>query len=338
MQYLIDHGLKLNLTGKSRDFQTAYRNTFDCREEGLGDYILILTRHDDSEVDQLSLSLAALGIPMVRLNSDDVKAVTTTEVFMDGTMSLNGYHGRPRLVWRRHFAPEGIPVSQGVDQLERIYVQNQVEALGDTLTEVIERSINGDTTARTRLNQLRVARECGFEVLSSWIGLQPSTPLGAAIAKPIGTHWVEYPSHELTGVMPKVVGDGFCANLEKVPVLLQEYLEIEFELRVFVAGEKMVAISIWNCADARSLWLDNSGLEMREEELDPKLESLIRNYCERTKTELCAIDFVVSDGYYYFLEANVLFDWVFYERLIETNVISELFLHWIAKEFALVNS
>lgn len=96
--------------------------------------MVVLTRSDDMEVSELSLGLAQRGVRLVRINRDDPAGRALGALRPDGIFHGQGEWLRTQAVWVRHFWDPG--VRGDADRVHEAYVQEQLNALPGTLSEV----------------------------------------------------------------------------------------------------------------------------------------------------------------------------------------------------------
>lgn len=99
-----------------------------------GPALVVLTRSDDMEVSELSLGLAQRGVRLVRINRDDPAGRALWALRPDGIFHGQGEWLRTQAVWVRHFWDPG--VRGDADRVHEAYVQEQLNALPGTLSEV----------------------------------------------------------------------------------------------------------------------------------------------------------------------------------------------------------
>lgn len=180
--------------------------------------------------------------------------------------------------------------------------------------------ISASTISSAKLFQLKVAKKLGFTIPNTLVSSKKAT-----IKKFIKTHENQCAIKSITNVnrvsTPKVIDyfthkltlDYFCEYYKKkelnYPLMVQEYIEKKYELRITVIGNKIFPIAIYSQQN------DKSKTDYRIYEMDkiphievklPKpIEDLCFNLCRKLRLQYGAIDMAVTPkDEYIFFEIN----------------------------------
>ena len=313
--------------------------------------ILIVTSKDDGHADHVIARINATGAgkQVVRLNTEDF--VTNCRGVFDGeqfrlTLADSGRRlasDQIKSVWFRRpqdfilpsEADQGVQafiVKQATAFLRGLYFCCHDEALWVNPLPALHRS-------RFKLQQLQLARRVGLRVPRTLVTneARAAEEFCAALPK-VCTKSLDEPNFRLDGhlypMLTRVLeGRGEIiahrASIERCPVLLQEYIEKRFDLRVIVLGKRLFAFAIYSQAHplART---DTRGaapqlLAHCPHELPAEVARRILNFVRRQGLVYSALDFAVSAaGEYFFLENNPNGQWLWLETQTGVDLTSEL--------------
>jgi hypothetical protein len=300
--------------------------------------VLVLARSADMEMNELSIALAERGVRMARIDVDRCLDVSLT-VYPDAPLvELDRWMLRPLLVWRRHFEFAALPVDLGT--LFGAYVADQWRSVADWITNRTDWSqVNSHVTSRRpdRLTQLTDAAAFGLATPRTVVTTRPARhrPGGATcIVKTTGRHLVEPSSGVQHGLFPQPLDPRLGSGLpEPAPVIVQQYLASDHELRVFVVGEQLIAYRV-DKRDPAQLWVDPEAVEVRRLEVEPALGQTLLALARFWRLDVVAFDLLVrDDGAPVFLEANVNCDWRWFERRSGEPAVSRAVAAWVAARF-----
>jgi len=167
-----------------------------------------------------------------------------------------------------------------------------------------------------KLINLSIAKECGLEIPETFISESASDLLNVqksfpVITKPIGEimpiHFQEGYYRMLTTDIPKDIS---ASENFLYPVLLQEKIEKQFEIRIFVMYEKIYAMAIFSQRntktdiDYRNYDRDNMN-RMVPYILPMDIQQKILNFMRKTGLDTGSVDMIKTpDNRYVFLEVN----------------------------------
>jgi hypothetical protein len=301
--------------------------------------VLVLARSADMEMNELSIALAERGVRMARIDVDRCLDVSLT-VYPDAPLvELDRWMLRPLLVWRRHFELSALPVDPG--SLFGAYVADQWRSVADWITNRSDWSqVNSLTSSRRpdRLTQLTDAAAFGLRTPRTVVTTRPARHRpggGSCIVKTTGRHLVEPSSGVQHGLFPQPLDPRRGSSVaEPAPVIVQQYLPSDHELRVFVVGEQVIAYQV-DKLDPAQLWVEPEAVEVHRVDIDPALAQTLRALTRFWRLDVVAFDLLVRDDVPAFLEANVNCDWRWFERRSGTGrtPVSDAVASWVAARF-----
>jgi hypothetical protein len=304
--------------------------------------VLVLARSSDMEMNALSIALAERGVRMARLDADRCLDLPLS-IYADAPLiELDRWMLRPVLVWRRHFELAALPVDPAT--LYGAYVTDQWHSVADWITNRTDWSqVNSLAGGRRldRLTQLGDAATFGLRVPRTVVTTQPARHRpggGPCIVKTSGRHIVEPSSGMQHGLFPRPLDNRRTpGGAEPAPVIVQQYLPSDHELRVFAVGGELVAYRV-DKLDPAQLWVDPEAVEVRRvdvpgAEVPPALAESLLALTRFWKLDVVAFDLLVRDGGTVFLEANVNCDWRWFEARSGDTAVSNAVAEWVAARF-----
>lgn len=298
--------------------------------------VLVLARSADMEMNELSIALAERGVRMARLDVDRCLDLPLTIYPDQPLVELDRWLLRPMLVWRRHFELAALPVDPG--SLFGAYVTDQWRSVASWISNRADwaQVNNPQHSARLdRLTQLADAARFGLAVPRTVVTTRPTRHRpggGACVVKTTGRHLVEPSSGVQHGLFPQPLDPRLAGGAEPAPVIVQQYLSAEYELRVFVVGERLIAYRV-DKLDPAQLWVDPDAVEVRRVELADGLAETLRALTRYWRLDVVAFDLLVRGEDTVFLEVNVNCDWRWFELRSAAPDVSDAVASWVADRF-----
>ena len=182
--------------------------------------------------------------------------------------------------------------------------------------------------ADNKIYQLKVAQENGFEIPVLNIGnsgssIQKFNEKYQSIVKPIAYGKV-YNGKKTAVVQTNVVNKNIVFDtLKYCPSYFQEFVEKDVDVRVTIVGDKLFPVKIFssNKVDWRK---DYKSLRYELFVLPNELKEKCLCLMEALNLKFGAIDFVVKDDVYYFLEINANGQWAWLENELNLPISNEI--------------
>ncbi|MFD0276452.1 hypothetical protein ACFVHB_21460 [Kitasatospora sp. NPDC127111] len=309
--------------------------------------VLLLSRACDGELDAVQDGLAAEGVRSARLNADELLA-TDLLVAPDGRAArLNGRWLTPTVTWIRHFAVSAIDAPAAAtaeDRARTRFLRESWQAAAGQLAAI------AGTAIRPRrpglLAQLQLARRHRIVVPRTLLTTDPYRAGEAfdcprLVLKAAHHHFVESAPGRLNGVFPVVVErSGLCAapppaapppgtppsvrppsDPPHPPVIVQEYVEHEQELRVYYVAGRLHTFEVTK-TDPADPWLAPDRVGIRPVDPPPAVASATRALAAAMSLRYGAFDFLLSAGTPVFLEVNPDGDWHWAEQRTRTTPVT----------------
>ncbi|MBB3036698.1 ATP-grasp domain-containing protein [Hoyosella altamirensis] len=307
--------------------------------------VLTLTRTADQEIDALSLQLAAQGIPLVRIDADRCTQAETLWDPVTGTLHWEGNTFRPVVCWRRYFDAQAMRLQgtgrHSAGRLETHYMRDQWSAWGHAMAASVVRRINhsAGSSPPDRISQLRAARSAGLRIPATAVTSVPASALkaiageGDLLVKSLGHHAVESAPGQLHGVYPERLRRDAIRTYtspELAPVLVQEFVEADRELRVYIIGAQMVAYAVTRPAP-EALWTTPDSIFVEECTIPAAIEVALWRVANQFGLEMAAFDLLDAPGGPVFLEVNTHSDWLWAERKAKSDAVSRA-VHTMVKD------
>ena len=324
----------------SLDFQVRVGRPRGSVRDGAQPCVLLITRADDGEMDELSLSLAARGIPAVRLDSDRCVGDAISWDWASGVIRLDGESFRPVVIWQRYFVADSIAAT---DSTATLYAREQwaafvaaVSSAGSVLAagpaSTAPRTINAACPPGLpdRVTQLSVAMGAGLRVPASLVTTRPADALHSIagtsdlMVKSLGRHLIEDPPGRMRGVFPHRVTRRELreeTDAEPAPVLVQEFVESNRELRVHVVGDRLIGYAITRpTPDAP--WTDPDSVVVEPIRLSARLASQLASLVRAFGLDVAGFD-LLDTPEPVFLEVNPEGSWRWAETRCGSAAVSE---------------
>lgn len=298
--------------------------------------VLIATNKQDVTVDFIVRELRQRSVPFLRLNTEDLPATILSfdeghdlgGSIQTGTRSYSldafqsGYYRRPE-------AP--IPHA-GLSSEAAAYAVQEWSAAARTIWNTLEgRWLNSPFAilrAEDKPRQLTVARKVGLSVPTTIIGnnFDAACALVAnrrCIVKPLRRALIEDPTGPGSVIYTtelEHLNERDRAAFTAVPLIVQEKIEKNRDVRVTVVDERVaaVAISSQDRPETSVDWRRGSRTDLLHERIELP-DNIVRKCIEVTKAldlRFAAIDLVHDcDGAYWFLEANPNGQWAWLEAV-----------------------
>ncbi len=261
--------------------------------------------------------LGQAGVPAARINADELAG---TDLLIDPGRRAIRRDGRwiaPTVVWKRHFSARAIEgsASPAYDMFTRDSWQTaagQLAALSPAAIGVRSPGL---------LEQMLAARDRQITVPRTVVTTDPAAAaafLGGAgrlIVKALDQHFVEAAPGRLSGVFPVAVSlpELRPAPRPGPPVIVQEYVEHDTELRVYYVDGRVHGFEVGK-ETAADPWLAADRVTVRHRELPASAVLAARALAEALSLRYGAFDFLLQDGRLVFLEVNPDGDWLWAEE------------------------
>ncbi|MFE7189403.1 hypothetical protein [Kitasatospora sp. NPDC057541] len=287
--------------------------------------VLLLSRACDTDLDPVERLLIGAGIRTVRLNAEELAATSLTVGPDDRAVRLNGRPLTPTVTWIRHFAASALAAGddRAPDSARTAFLRDSWRAAAGQLAELSGTAIRPERPGV--LSQLRLARRHGVAAPRTVLTTDPHLVGDAfdgprVVVKAVHQHFVEPVPGRLHGVFPTVLeradlaagrGDGPRPG---PPVLVQEYVEHQAELRVYFVAGRLYAFELGK-ADPADPWTAPERLDVRLLPSPPaRVAAATRTLAAAMELRYGAFDFLLSAGTPVFLEVNPDGDWRWAER------------------------
>lgn len=298
--------------------------------------ILIVTHRHDLTADYVILELKRQRVPFFRFNTDDFPRLITITWSSDGSFAMIR-DGDRRLdtrrvdtVWYRRVAKPHLPNKRG-SQLR--FIESECRAFLDALWKTMDaRWISPPASigrAEGKPGQAQFARRLGLRTPRTIVTNDPAAARrfldahqGRLVAKPIRERIIETSRSRRVIFTTRVTqrDRGQLRAVRLAPVILQEEITKDFEVRITAIGKRLFATALrsqetiagsldWRRADVHDL--PHQGI---------RLPKRIRKFCQQMLShynlKFGAFDFAVTPtGEWVFFELNPNGQWAWIEPL-----------------------
>jgi hypothetical protein len=278
--------------------------------------VLLLSRRADRELDLLTRSLTAAGVPVTRLDAESAASAGLVVDLASRTVLVRGRLIRPTVTWIRHFTARAMPSRPG--SLRRIFAAQSWHALAGQLDAIGGAAINPRVPGL--LTQLEVARAHGIAVPRTVVSTDPAAAAarlgsGKVVIKALDQHFVEARPGRLSGVFAEVTTmDAIMSGAggSYPPVVLQEFIEHEAEIRAYYVSGLVATFAVIK-SDPAQPWTDPDRVSVAEVEPPPLVAAAAGGLAAALGIDYGAFDFLIARDVPVFLEVNVTGDWSWIE-------------------------
>ena len=308
------------------------------------DTVLLVTASYDPTPTYVGAALECLGVPFFRLDTDrfpsEVRASFDPHgdiLIYDGERSISGRDIKS--VWYRRNVVPNLPdhLASGIREFcareTRAFLEGVLAALP---TQHWWSSPQAIWSAERKPYQLAVAVQLGFTLPRTIVTNQQTAVRSFAeervlIAKAVSSGYISEPDG-MQAIFTSAVDSDDLENLDGLslaPVIFQERVEKESDIRVTVVGDNVYCAEILSQSQASSMidWraTDDPHLEHRMHELPPSLASRCRHLVSRLGLGFGAIDLALKpDGTYVFFEINPNGEWLWLEDQLGLPISSSI--------------
>jgi hypothetical protein len=271
--------------------------------------VVVLTRIVDVEMDALEVALTRLGTPFLRINIDQIVGSQVALNPLTGQLAVDGRTYHPSVVWLRHFSERALSASAaGLDYFVR-------DSWKQLAVELIAGAPVAIGHARLSLTaQFAAATASGFSTPDTVISTAYGQRRRSSFVKALSHHFVENEPGLLDGVFPESLDPDRVISLPlEQPVIFQEYVEHETELRVYYSFGDIISYEVRKQA-ARDLWVNEGAVSIVPTRINSALESCVRRTAQALELLFGAFDLLIKGQRATFLEVNVGADWRWYEQ------------------------
>ncbi|MDT7784875.1 MAG: hypothetical protein QOF58_3294, partial [Pseudonocardiales bacterium] len=276
-------------------------------------------------------------IRMARIDADRCVDLPLSVYTDQPLVELDRWLLRPLLVWRRHFELSAIPVEPGT--LAGAYAVDQWASVANWLSSRSDWAhVNPSrfSTHLDRLTQLSDASSFGLRVPRTAVTTRPGRTRpggGHCIVKTAGRHLLEPRPGVQHGLFPRPLETSRASDApEPAPVIVQEYVPSDTELRVFVVGERCIAFQV-DKLDPAQLWVDPDAVRVTPTSVPTSLSDRLLALARHWRVQVAAFDLLVTGSDHVFLEINVNCDWRWFEHRAGDNSVSAAVHDWVALRF-----
>ncbi|GLY94061.1 hypothetical protein [Actinoplanes sp. NBRC 103695] len=260
----------------------------------------------------------AWNIPVVLLGPAELAGSAVCWDAEAGVLSVDGGRVRPAVVWTRHCAPGTLVARASLTATGADAWSGLVTAL----TAAADAALPGP--ARGHHPHLAQARRLGVRVPRTLVTTGPADGLPGSPRTV-----VKHPDFRLTEPDPRCWAPYLPVITEKVaaatpgrPVVVQEYIEHDHELRVYHLDGTLCAFRVAK-HDPAAMWTDPAGVEVTPVVCPPAAASVVRRLASGWGLRYAAFDLLVTrTSEVVFLEANPDGDWLWFERRARWHGVS----------------
>jgi glutathione synthase/RimK-type ligase-like ATP-grasp enzyme len=316
------------------------------------DKVIILTHSADNIcVDTVSRFVKEAGGEAIRFNVDQyplhnrltsVYRNGSQEIVLENESGIHTLHDATGIWYRRSYN-----IGKGLDELiDREYLPATISESKRTLFGMIEgldifqmERFSVYRRLDSKEEQLRIAAACGLKIPATCISNDPAAirhfmeSINAPVITKMQSAFAIYREGEEHVVFTNTVEATHLQELDSVqycPMVFQERIEKQLELRVNIVGQAIFAFSVNSAVTERSAtdWRkDGAALVGSWEpyELPEDLQQKLLAFMDIYGLNYGAIDLILSpDNQYYFLEVNAAGEYFWLDRLCDHAISRQI--------------
>lgn len=286
--------------------------------------VVLLSRRADAEFSDLQRRLALLGVPVIRLDADDLAGIQLS-VHATGEIEWHGCRVVPTVAWVRLFDATAIVARAGaLGALQRATWPE----LGRQIAALAPAAIGVPTIGL--LEQHRAAAGLGVDIPRGVVTTNPAAAAAAltapaVVVKALGRHFAEDPPGTLSGVFPQVIERTQAQSRQpppRVPVMVQEYVPHDREIRIYLAGGSVRAFEVVK-PSPDAIWRDPDAVSVRLADPPPSAAAAVGKLAAHWGLRYGAFDFLMNGASATFLEVNLDGGWRWFEARAGTRQVSD---------------
>lgn len=296
--------------------------------------VVLLSRSCDAELDAVGGLLTKVGVPTARINADEL---TATDLLIDPERRAIRHDDRwiaPTVVWKRHFSARAIEGS--ASPAYDMFRQDSWQAVAGQLAALSP--VASGMRSPGLLEQWTVAQGCRIAVPQTIVTTDPAAAgeffgdKHRLVVKALDQHFVEASPGRLSGAFPVVVNtlEPQSAPRPGPPVIVQEYIEHDTELRVYYIDGQAHGFEIGKAA-AADPWLAADRVTVRHRELSESVVATTALLAQGLSLRYGAFDFLLQADTPVFLEVNPDGDWLWVEAKARTAPVTLAVAHMLCK-------
>jgi hypothetical protein len=328
-----------DLLPHSLDFQARVGRPVGPADTDATPCVVVLTRTADREIDELSVRLAALGIPLLRPDSDRCAGQSISYDLDAEVLITPGGAFSPRVGWRRYFQTSALPAA--TEPRLAAYARDQWLPWADTVLAGPSARVVNPAAAPDRVTQLVHARAAGLKTPATLVTTTPADAVrlipgaGDLIVKTLGEHFVEPAPGRVTGIAPRRVSRNELAaegGVELAPVLVQELIPCARELRIYAVAGELIAFAVRH-RSPEARWTDLDRVRAAAVPVPRGLARPLHALRRRFALDVAAFDVLDAPGGPVFLEVNAACDWLWCEAAAGCAPVTTAVLTFLADAF-----
>ncbi|WP_181871256.1 BTAD domain-containing putative transcriptional regulator [Sphaerisporangium album] len=287
--------------------------------------VVLADRAGLTEFAALQRGLRTLGVPSLRIDVGSIADLRVFTLHEDGSLTVDGRRVIPTVTWVRHFSPRAVPPGHG--SAPALFRAESWCGLVDQVSSLSAVHLPGGADPG-RLVQLDGAARAGIRIPRTIVTTHPgaaSADLSSdrVIVKALHRHFVEPAPGTLEGIFPEIV-DGAAARhlaVRDVPMIVQEYVEHQAELRVYYVNGEIRAFRVGK-SSPEALWRDAASVTVSPVPVPEPVEKAVRTLTELWGLRYGAFDFLLTGDGPVFLEVNPDGDWRWFESRAGVDDVS----------------
>jgi len=288
--------------------------------------VIVLSNERDFAADGVIARMRLAGVDIVRINSEDRPTVPD--------WSPSQQAASQPAIWWRQFIPEEAPTRSVLELDDRLVIGEQWRAwisVFDAPGTFWMNPIWSARSAENKVNQLRIASFCGFDVPPTLVTNSATSArsfshnVGPCIVKTLRAGYFAYSDSAFmfTRRLTSEILD--MDEWEQQPIIVQARIEPRIDIRLFVVHGAVVGAASTKTPHDTDDWRTVSHeVEWSPWSVPASIAAACIDYTRRFNLEYCAFDFASDDERIWFLEGNQAGEFSFLDRPLELGIGSAI--------------
>jgi hypothetical protein len=288
--------------------------------------VIVLSNERAFAADGVIALMRLAGVDIVRINSEDRPMVPD--------WSPSQHAPSQTAIWWRQFIPEAAPARSVLELDDRLVVGEQWRtwiSIFDAPGTYWMNPIWSARSAENKVNQLRIATSCGFDVPPTLVTNSSASArafrqdVGPCILKTLRAGYFGYSDSAFmfTRRLTSEILD--MDEWEQQPIIVQARIEPRVDIRLFVVhGSVAGAASTKTHHDTDDWRTASHEVEWWPWTVPASMAAACIDYTHRFNLEYCAFDFASDDERIWFLEGNQAGEFSFLDRPLELGIGSAI--------------
>lgn len=304
--------------------------------------ILVIGTHEDPHVDRVVRELHSRTFE-TRLIDPYSTTSDAINASMNGRLQLHAGFNRPiknniSAIWWRLKPDFQMPNTNANDLYDYFFRHKEWAHFFDSVDWLYNECFWVNCRARSKkasnkLYQLNLAKDLNFDIPATVVtnnanvvvDFMDANRLAEVATKTLSPYCSPIGQIAYTSLLTKNEIQGNHESISTAPLIFQEFIKKDYELRITLVGDKIFPVKINSnkCVGTSIDWRRGVFSDIYDTiQLPESLENKIRLLHKELSLEYAAYDFIVHKDVYYFIEVNPSGQWLWLEDALNLPISS----------------